>query len=524
MSTVRSSPLPNGKYQASYKNAQGERVWITGTRDRRETRQIANKIEDDHHQVALGYRDPAKPWEKTKARSFRVAADEYLAWGEAQGGIRGHPWGAHHLRQRTFYLKFWEKTLDLKTLGDLYGKLPDVEQVLRDMPPRKLPGDASPPEFEPIKGKTLNNYADGLGAFCQWLVERKQLGENPLTGFKKFDNTPSWERRALTLLEITRLFDALKNGPIYGQRRALGYELAIVSGLRRGELMALQVEDLDMVKGGLRLDGAWTKNRKPGFQVLPDDLLARLEQSAKGKPRTAKLVFISRRAAESLILDFDRAGIPKELDGSADFHGFRVTFATLLDQAGATAKEQQVMMRHATGTNLTFERYSKSSHPRLRELVERVGRIIHPAECVAGVYAVAMGGASDPITTDTNSTSKIKNERSVRDSNRTPSASTHIRQPIVPHTATPRLIGGTALSNAPGRSVQPADERQHIAPYTSKQREKCVAGVYSADLHLSTLPPDPDLAFLTERWARLPPDIRAAIKSIATLHASGGTP
>ena len=47
-------------------------------------------------------------------------------------------------------------------------------------------------------------------------------------------------------------------------------------GLRANELRNLAVKHLDIKRGGLHLDAAWTKNRKPGFQPLAASLVQRL--------------------------------------------------------------------------------------------------------------------------------------------------------------------------------------------------------------------------------------------------------
>jgi len=58
--------------------------------------------------------------------------------------------------------------------------------------------------------------------------------------------------------------------------RRLLYEVAFTTGLRANELRSLTVEHLYLQRGGLHLDACWTKNRKPGFQYLPSQLLSSL--------------------------------------------------------------------------------------------------------------------------------------------------------------------------------------------------------------------------------------------------------
>ncbi len=91
MAGVRSTPRANGKFQGWYTHHTGRRVFFFGTRKEAETRLIAERLEDEHRQIRLGYH-PAPNSAATHAkRLFREVADEYLAWGNAQGGRGGRP-------------------------------------------------------------------------------------------------------------------------------------------------------------------------------------------------------------------------------------------------------------------------------------------------------------------------------------------------------------------------------------------------------------------------------------------------
>ena len=104
-------------------------------------------------------------------------------------------------------------------------------------------------------------------------------------------------------------------------------------GLRANELRNLAVKHLDIKRGGLHLDAAWTKNRKPGFQPLSASLVQRLLAFAQsGEPtRLYKkhynradtklkapkhpLLYVPTHTARDLDIDLKVAGIPKLLPG-----------------------------------------------------------------------------------------------------------------------------------------------------------------------------------------------------------------
>jgi len=168
---------------------------------------------------------------------------------------------------RKRHLHWWQRKLQIKLVDDLRGSLPRVEKALRVL------------EKEGKTKKTLANYAESLCAFCDWCVEREYLAEDPLKRLRRFNTTPNSRRRALTAGEIRRLMAAAPPD------RKLVYGVACATGLRAKELASLTIGHVDFRRGGLVLEAAWTKDRKPGFQPLPSALLAFLKETCRGMPK-----------------------------------------------------------------------------------------------------------------------------------------------------------------------------------------------------------------------------------------------
>ena len=399
MAGVRQSRNRGGKYQGWYFDAQGKRRFFTGTRNRAETLRMAERLEDEHRQIRLGYRPTPPSAEKHKKRRFSEVKDEYLAWGESQGGRSGKPWGATHARNRRTHLGWWEKQLGLEVLVDVEGILPRVEKSLRQL--QRL-GRA---------GKTIANYAEAIGAFCDWCVQRGYLGEDPLKGLAPFDTTPRTWRRAMTAEEIKTLLDRCAT------HRRLLLETAFLSGLRANELRHLTQKHLDLDRSGLCLDAEWTKNRKAGFQPLPQDLVHQLKEFAdSGEPTrlykkfyarkdaTLKapshpLLYVPTHTARDLDLDLEAAGIPKEAPGGKlDFHACRLAYINLVIESGVTIKEAQTLARHST-PQLTMNVYGRAREDRLAETVERVAAGIKTKKkCAICVQQRAGGQNQEGVT------------------------------------------------------------------------------------------------------------------------------
>ena len=388
-----------GKYQGWFTDSVGKRRFFSGASDRTETLKMARRLEDEHRQVRLGYRPAQSSADRHRGRPITEVGEEYLSWGESQGGRNGHPWGETHARNRRTHLSWWKEQLGIETLADMPGVLPRVEAELQGL--QRLGRT----------GKTVSNYAEALSALCDWCVQRGYLTDDPLRALAPFDTTPQTTRRAMTGVEIIRLLESCA-----AHRRVL-YETAFLSGLRAKELRSLTVDHLDPEQGGFRLDAAWTKNRRAGFQQLPIGLVERLKVFARSGEATRlyaqfyrrsdkrarlpekPLLYVPSHAARDLGKDLDVAGIPKNAPGGKlDFHACRVAYVTLVSESGATVKETQELARHST-PQLTMNVYARTRQDRLKHAVERVGEVVlSEANRAPSVHKLAVGAEAESAT------------------------------------------------------------------------------------------------------------------------------
>ncbi len=399
MSGVRNQPdKTSKKYEGWYINAKGKKVFFTGTRSKTQTRTMADEFEDRERPARLGLAS-SLPLESSRSPILNFV-NEYLAWGKVAGGRRGTPWGATVYRCKAAHLAFWVQQLALVKVADLNGCLSKVERILVQLRSGIDFGDGARPLGR--APKTVANYAESITSFCNWLEKMEYLSTDPLKRLSKLDVSPLKTRRAMTLDEIRQLLATC------APHRRASYEVAFLSGLRAGELRQLDAKHLDVDRGGLHLDKRWTKNRKPGFQPLPMNLvqmLAVMVENGVAKKEYEKvqahhkikagiplnpLLYVASHAARDLKKDLLKAGINPDDDGTGkiDFHACRVAYTTLVVEAGATVKEAQTLARHSTST-MTLDRYAKTREDRLVELTEAVG------SAVACENAPAKAGTED---------------------------------------------------------------------------------------------------------------------------------
>ena len=372
---AKGKQIPHDYFRAEIRMADGERTTVTiPTRNRAEAKRQADLMQLRQDQIRSGDRPSAK--QSKPARNIHEVAEEYLRWGECQGGRGGRPWGEIHARNRRHQLNGWRNLLQLKTMNDLQDCLPAVEKECH----ARLQAGAA--------GKTVANEVETLKAFILWSITRKYLEANPLEGLGKFDTTPKMIRRVMSHSELTAFMACAPS------HLGLLFEVAMCSGLRRKELRSLTPDHVDAERGGLKLDAAWTKNRKGDFQPLPTDLVRRLvEYAATGDAKKQYKLAFRKGAAELMCPDnpllyvpkststtmhvyLKKAGIPVTTKaGWLDFHVLRVAYINMLIEAGVDPKTLQALARHST-LELTMNVYARTVDDKLRQGVEKVGQMI----------------------------------------------------------------------------------------------------------------------------------------------------
>ena len=201
-------------------------------------------------------------------------------------------------------------------------------------------------------------------------IKRPKLAEKPVECF--------------TLAEQKRIEQAIFAGK---KDKMYGILLCLYSGLRIGELMALQWSDIDFAKGtltvaksghdgkgGLVIDGPKTAASRRVIP-LPKQLLPILKAlkkrsdspfvvSANGKPVSVRSY---QRSFELLLKKLD---IPHK-----GFHSLRHTFATRAIECGMDVKTLSEILGHKNPT-VTLNRYAHSLMEHKQAMMNRLGKLL----------------------------------------------------------------------------------------------------------------------------------------------------
>jgi len=227
---------------------------------------------------------------------------------------------------------------------------------------------------------TLREYTGIMRMFYRWLHRERLLLSDPTANLKSPKVPKRIHRDVLSPPELKRLLGSPDIETVHSLRDAVALRLMALSGLRKGELIALDLDVLDLQEREILIRrGKGKKDRLCFIDVETRQVLARyLVQSRPALAKRNENALIVRENGVRLSPDAvdwilrrhaKQARIQKHLSP----HSLRRTFCTILLKAGCNLKVIAELAGHKRLT--TTARYAKvnieelsavyhSSHPR----------------------------------------------------------------------------------------------------------------------------------------------------------------
>ena len=232
-----------------------------------------------------------------------------------------------------------------------------------------------------------------LRSFFKFLIRRGVVSVNPLSTIR----TPKQEKRlpkCLDLEQVQKLLDAPDDSEILGARDKAMLEVLYSSGIRVSELVELEMGDIDLQEGILRVKGKGRKDRLTpiGSQAIKavQRYLELRANDARNQPQNqqdATRVFLNKHgeslSTRSVRRKLDKYLVEAGLDPGISPHTLRHSFATHLLNNGADLRSVQELLGHQSlsttqiYTHLTTTRVKQvydDAHPRAN-----ADTILHPA-------------------------------------------------------------------------------------------------------------------------------------------------
>lgn len=240
-----------------------------------------------------------------------------------------------------------------------------------------------------VRWMLAQSHRNGLGArsiglrlvalrqFLAFLVRKGELKTNVAIGIKA-PKTPKHLPKNIDAEQVTQLLNSDSNEPLDLRDLAM-MELMYSSGLRLSELQGLNVSDMDLAVGEVKVLGKRSKERIVPIGSKAIEAIRRwLEVRSMFNPQDNAL-FLNKKggrlAHRSIQLAMEKWGKQQGLTSHLHPHKLRHSFATHMLEASADLRAVQELLGHSNlsttqiYTHLDFQHLAKiydSAHPRAR--------------------------------------------------------------------------------------------------------------------------------------------------------------
>jgi integrase/recombinase XerC len=212
-----------------------------------------------------------------------------------------------------------------------------------------------------------------LRSFFDFCIKRGLIKSNPAKEVPS-PKVPKRVPKFLTVDEVFALLDSPSTNDALGRRDKGILELLYASGLRVSELVGLNLPDVDLKEGTVRVLGKGRKERiVPVGKKACDSLRNYLDLRPALTNQSDGAIFVNRsgtrlstRAVERLLIKYiKQSGIQK----AATPHVLRHTFATHLLNAGADMRGIQELLGHSSLS--TTQKYTHVGIEKMMEVYDK---------------------------------------------------------------------------------------------------------------------------------------------------------
>ena len=294
-----------------------------------------------------------------------MEAERYLDHLTVERGLSENTLEAYR-RDLRRYVRFLEHR-DVRSLREV------DERTIRSFV-ASLSASTHGPEAAPYRATSVARTLSAVRSFHRFLLREGVTERDPAAGVAQ-PRLPRSLPRPLPVDDVRRLLEAPEESSPTGVRDRAILELLYGSGLRISELTGMDVDDLDLEEGSLRVLGKGGKEREVPLGSFAHEAVG--AYLTRGRPALATGVSrgalflnarggrLSRQSCARLLGRYVRvAGI----DRRVTLHTLRHSFATHLLEGGADVRVVQELLGHASVA--TTQIYTLVTARHLREVYE----------------------------------------------------------------------------------------------------------------------------------------------------------
>lgn len=233
-----------------------------------------------------------------------------------------------------------------------------------------------------LKETTIKRRIACLKLFFRWVRQEGMTTSNPFDGLHERIRLPRRLPRALGSEEVALLSKSIQlasnTGDIQNLTTRITVKLLVTTGIRVGELVRIDISDLDLADGTLKIHGKGNRQRLVYlFDPALNQALERYLARRRKQPAESSRLFITQRGGayttqkiRKLLGDLaTKAGIERRITP----HMLRHTTATQLLEAGVDIRYVQKLLGHQSIS--TTEIYTHVTDQGLRGALRRAYQV-----------------------------------------------------------------------------------------------------------------------------------------------------
>lgn len=232
---------------------------------------------------------------------------------------------------------------------------------------------------EGLKASSIATRLSSLRSFFDYLISIDVLEANPAKGV----SAPKKQRplpKNLDIDEVGQLLEVNDNDPLAIRDRAI-MELMYGAGLRLAELVSIDINQVQMGQGEIRVIGKGNKERKVPFSGQAEQWLTRWLKVRPSLAHDGEMaLFVSKRGTRishrNVQKRMEEWGIKQGVSSHISPHKLRHSFATHMLESSGNLRAVQELLGHENisttqiYTNLDFQHLADvydNAHPRARK-------------------------------------------------------------------------------------------------------------------------------------------------------------
>jgi integrase len=316
---------------------------------------------------SVGYKNGKRIWKSLQTRDKAIAYKLFLKLSDSET----RPIGVMLSQAQTEFKNFASTNFSRGTIDIYRNVFNQFNKFLSDRPVTDItPRDMDfykNTRFQKVAPATVNQELRSLRAFFNRLIVWQYIEKNPCAGVREI-RVCQTTRPFLSKADLTKVLEHTKGTQLHDI-----ILLAAMTGLRKGELLNLQWNDVDLQRGILLVRSSMSYRTKGGkIRMVPLNTPAL--QMLQRLPRTSSTVFPGDRGGaynhDFLARRFKKAIKECGLNPTLHIHSLRHSFASLLVQDGVPLYHVQKLLGHSSSR--VTEIYSHLGQSELHGSVERL--------------------------------------------------------------------------------------------------------------------------------------------------------